>query len=341
MTISILIYFAGSLVAELADHKDWVQGVTWDPLNRFLATQSKDRTMNVYSLDSLPDGGLKIALLNKNVKLTMERARPVENNQSRETSPSTSTSNLPSTATSPSVPSLPSKITTTQLLYSDEESTPFFRRLAFSPDGALLVSPSGVYDHSFTFSASTTSVSRKNSIKSSSNEIQSESLSSTPAALERGTSKKSAHGRESQNKKKGPSPTVYLYARGRLSNESPVGHLTGHKTTSVVVRFCPILWKRRLKGYDGKGKEAATDGEGDLQMHSNEQEQPAKSSLDEETVNHDRTSKHADPAMFLLSERSIYAVATYETIMIYDTQQASPICIFGSLHFAAFTDLAW
>lgn len=35
--------FAGACVAEMLDHKDWVQGVAWDPLNRFVATQGKDR----------------------------------------------------------------------------------------------------------------------------------------------------------------------------------------------------------------------------------------------------------------------------------------------------------
>lgn len=37
-------YFdAGACVAEMTDHKDWVQGVAWDPLNKFIATQGKDR----------------------------------------------------------------------------------------------------------------------------------------------------------------------------------------------------------------------------------------------------------------------------------------------------------
>lgn len=33
----------GMCMAEMQDHKDWVQGVAWDPLNAFIATQSKDR----------------------------------------------------------------------------------------------------------------------------------------------------------------------------------------------------------------------------------------------------------------------------------------------------------
>ena len=34
---------AGVCVAELTDHKNWVQGVAWDPLGKFIATQGKDR----------------------------------------------------------------------------------------------------------------------------------------------------------------------------------------------------------------------------------------------------------------------------------------------------------
>lgn len=30
-------------MASLSDHKDWVQGVAWDPLNKYIATQGKDR----------------------------------------------------------------------------------------------------------------------------------------------------------------------------------------------------------------------------------------------------------------------------------------------------------
>jgi len=36
-----------------------------------------------------------------------------------------------------------------------------------------------------------------------------------------------------------------------------------------------------------------------------------------------------------------YAVATMDTITIYDTQQAGPICLLTKLHYDEFTDITW
>ncbi|KAI9604615.1 hypothetical protein KEM48_002369 [Puccinia striiformis f. sp. tritici PST-130] len=44
---------------------------------------------------------------------------------------------------------------------------------------------------------------------------------------------------------------------------------------------------------------------------------------------------------FRLPYRMIYAVATHDTVYIYDTQQSTPICLFNNLHFSSFTDLSW
>ena len=37
----------------------------------------------------------------------------------------------------------------------------------------------------------------------------------------------------------------------------------------------------------------------------------------------------------------IFAVATIDTVYIYDTQQHQPIASLGNLHYATYTDLAW
>lgn len=46
-------------------------------------------------------------------------------------------------------------------------------------------------------------------------------------------------------------------------------------------------------------------------------------------------------AAFALPYRLVYAVATQDSILIYDTQQNTPIGIVSNLHCATFTDLAW
>jgi chromatin assembly factor 1 subunit B len=44
---------------------------------------------------------------------------------------------------------------------------------------------------------------------------------------------------------------------------------------------------------------------------------------------------------FALPYRLVYAVATQDAVLIYDTQQQTPLCVVNNLHFATFTDLSW
>jgi len=46
-------------------------------------------------------------------------------------------------------------------------------------------------------------------------------------------------------------------------------------------------------------------------------------------------------AVFSLPYRMVYAVATQDSVLLYDTQQHTPICIVSNLHCATFTDLTW
>ena len=44
---------------------------------------------------------------------------------------------------------------------------------------------------------------------------------------------------------------------------------------------------------------------------------------------------------FSLPYRMVYAVATEDSVLLYDTQQQTPLCIVSNLHCATFTDLTW
>ncbi|WFD36821.1 Chromatin assembly factor 1 subunit [Malassezia cuniculi] len=46
-------------------------------------------------------------------------------------------------------------------------------------------------------------------------------------------------------------------------------------------------------------------------------------------------------AAFSLPYRMVYAVATQESVWVYDSQQSTPLYCFSNLHYASFTDLAW
>lgn len=37
----------------------------------------------------------------------------------------------------------------------------------------------------------------------------------------------------------------------------------------------------------------------------------------------------------------VYAIATQDSVFVYDTQQHNPLAMISSLHYATLTDLAW
>ena len=40
----------GTLIRSFSDHTHYIQGVFWDPLNKFIVSQSADRSLNVYQI---------------------------------------------------------------------------------------------------------------------------------------------------------------------------------------------------------------------------------------------------------------------------------------------------
>lgn len=135
----------------------------------------------------------------------------------------------------------------TQHLYHNETLQSFFRRLAFSPDGALLVTTCGIY-----------------------------------------------RGKEVEN-------TVYVYTRGGLSaNRGPVVHLPGMKRPAISVRFSPLRYELLADPHDS---------------------QPAN--------------------VFGLPYRMLFAVATQDSVAVYDTQRLRCVAVVTNIHYASITDITW
>ncbi|PWZ01503.1 WD40 repeat-like protein [Testicularia cyperi] len=225
-------------------------------------------------------------------------------------------------------------------LYGDENFSGFFRRLSFSPDGALLVTPSGLFDPPAQAPASPTVTlsPRKSPV--------------TPSAPSSSSSaNKSA---------------VYLYARGNLSRSNqPIAVLPGHKTATLVVRFSPILYELRRTprispgGEDegiaphptipleaGKQKSISLLRAEDMSESSPTLKTPDKTTIESALPTDKRPSSSAGASprgisVIGLPYRMVYAVATQDSVWIYDTQQTGPICCFSNMHYASFTDLTW
>ena len=94
----------GKQVKVLKDHKHFVQGVAWDPLGQYIATQSCDRTVKIWNCVLKRSSASKV-----NLKFSPH-----------------------------------GKFSKSGSLFQDESCVSFFRRLKFSPDGGLLVMPVGL-----------------------------------------------------------------------------------------------------------------------------------------------------------------------------------------------------
>lgn len=106
--------YVGTCIHVFADHTHYVQGVSWDPLGQYVSTQSSDRSMAIYKYRKGPNGKPVFGACSR--KFTrMDKGKIAEDST-----------------------------TGSYRLYHDENLVSFFRRLSFSPDGGLLITPAGL-----------------------------------------------------------------------------------------------------------------------------------------------------------------------------------------------------
>lgn len=107
----------GQFVTNFNDHIHFVQGVAWDPLGKFLASQSSDRTTRIYKRKT-PKG--KDFVTNQVLKY-LDFSEAATNDESSSTT------------------------TKKNRLFLSDGVASFFRRLCWSPDGSLLFTPCAIY----------------------------------------------------------------------------------------------------------------------------------------------------------------------------------------------------
>lgn len=275
---------SGQQVAQLAEHNHYVQGVAWDPRNEFLATQAADRAVHVYLIKkgaemAVPTTYFKITRAEVPVARLSERPdvvridsiatmssqasvsdvstpgtpmNPPANNYVHPLTSSPSHNKLLPTETLPAVKpmTLPvsKKTSRNAFLYHSETLQSFFRRLAFSPDGSLLLTPLGVY---------------RNDLDSGSDQ---------DAEL---------------------TNTVYIYIRSGL-NKAPVCHIPGLKKPAIAIAFSPVIYRAQ-----------------------------------------------SDSPVFKLPYKMVFAVATQDSVIIYDTETVQSLGVVSNLHYLTITDLCW
>lgn len=116
---------SGKALQQLKEHRHFVQGVTWSPRGNEIATQSSDRTCKLYTLKKKKKTAA-FAYSSTLAKLSSpaEPATPEKKGAAA---------------------SNPAARPRVQRLFVDETKTTFFRRLSYSPDGRLLITPAGRY----------------------------------------------------------------------------------------------------------------------------------------------------------------------------------------------------
>ncbi|CAG8435031.1 7267_t:CDS:2 [Diversispora eburnea] len=241
-------------------------GVAWDPLGEYIATQGCDRSVHIYSYNVHPNGTFVTTHISKNYRME------IPHNQKEVCIDKT--------------PKIPKKYFR---LFCEEVVNTFFRRLTFTPDGGLLLTPAGQYPDS---------VIDMIKIKEKNNIINSPMKN-----------------------------TVYLFARNRL-DKSPIALLPGYKKPSVVVKCSPVLYKLRFIKLK-------------YQVHDNvdSTKNNSSSKFSNDDPNGKLPSNYQIPPLFDLPYRVIYAVATQDSIFIYDTEQHSPLAMATNLHYASISDL--
>lgn len=100
---------SGKSQAILNDHKGFVQGVAWDPANKYIATMCTDRYLRVFDVETK-----RIVSRSNKCLLPVPESSDLHGKMTR--------------------------------LYHDDTLQTFYRRLSFSPDSELIVTPSGMCD---------------------------------------------------------------------------------------------------------------------------------------------------------------------------------------------------
>ncbi|XP_071429887.1 chromatin assembly factor 1 subunit B isoform X2 [Pithys albifrons albifrons] len=97
--------------------------------------------------------------------------------------------------------------------------------------------------------------------------------------------------------------TTYVFSRNNLKR--PVGHLPCPGKGTLAVRCCPVYFE--LRGASNKGE----------------------------------ISQKSPPALFNLPYRLVFAVASEDSVLFYDTEQSFPFGYVSNIHYHTLSDISW
>ncbi|KAJ3406648.1 hypothetical protein CcCBS67573_g02406 [Chytriomyces confervae] len=305
----------------LTDHENFVQGVSWDPLNHFIATQSSDRTMHVYSLERLADVGhesINVQCIAKQARVKTIRTVVDEFASLGLVEPIVGATVSKGTGNEDmDVDGLPTKDGSENHCQSEASAQDFeeakyetsiAKKLKLEATSAEDTSSN--HNHSGELSSAEPNISDMPASTvpliatiSTANMFHDDTLSSffrrltfspdgsllvVPAGLHRETTKDT------------PKNVVYLFTRENLRGD-PIARLGGFKKPVIAARFSPVLYEHRNKS----------------------ESNPSSTKL-------------------ILPYRMMFAVASPDSVVVYDTSRLEkPVAIVSNLHYGTLTDVAW
>ncbi|XP_042636932.1 chromatin assembly factor 1 subunit B [Orycteropus afer afer] len=201
----------GQKISIFNEHKSYVQGVTWDPLGQYIATLSCDRVLRVYSTQK------------KRVAFNVSKMLSAIGAEGEARS---------------------------YRMFHDDSMKSFFRRLSFTPDGSLLLTPAGCVES----------------------------------------------GENVTN-------TTYVFSRRNLKR--PIAHLPCPGKATLAVRCCPVYFELRP------------------------------------VVEKDKLSQEPSQELMNLPYRLVFAVASEDSVLLYDSQQCFPFGYVSNIHYHTLSDISW
>ena len=194
-------------------HTNYVQGVAWDPLNSMVITQSADRTCKMHVLKYKP--GAMVKLAPRGHVVAKYHAGLEEGSKGSDEPLTAADFGMAASGAGENADNNKGGPKKQQNLFADYTVQSYFRRPDFTPDGTLLVAPTGIYRPPADSASSS----------SSSSSFSSSSSSSSAAASK-------------------PAPATFCtHVFWREHFQSPILSLTGLEDPSVAVRCCPVLYK--------------------------------------------------------------------------------------------------
>ncbi|EGC32637.1 hypothetical protein DICPUDRAFT_89123 [Dictyostelium purpureum] len=317
----------------ITEHSHYVQGVSWDPLNEYMITQSSDGTCRIYRNEKKKKQKSQTLQSTVNTPTTItdttnnnneDNINDKEENNKKDNNPTTTT--VPTPIQSQQSDIQPERRKKLHLTIAN-----VLTRRYYNKDQTNINSNDDEEETKITTKKSNNRMDIDGEPDETTKSLKDESLvahrmyyderASTffrrPTWSPDGLMFITTTGKFKESPTSKYISTSYIFSR--YIRDRPIVHLPADSPT-VVAKFSPIIYKLR------------------------EQQQPEQYENDNIQDVNSNSFKNSSTGnkLFNLNYRMIYAISSTDSVIIYDTQQTrKPIAVVSNLHYSAITDISW